>query len=115
MGVGYVVSPLHRIIHMDVSAMTTRPPVKGSNSPIDRTAELMGTEVGVGSPRLHSPSIDEILAWRRAIVDTQPSVARAYAADTSDKILGAAWQTSNTIWRLATLAVAKGLPLWTTG
>src|ERR1700735_1619090 len=67
MGVGYCVSPLHRIIHFDASPITTRPPVKGSDSPIDRAAELMGTNVGVGTPGLHSPAIQEILAWRKVV------------------------------------------------
>jgi hypothetical protein len=30
-------------------------------------------------------------------------------------VIVAAWQTSNTILRLATIAAAKQLPLWTTG
>jgi hypothetical protein len=242
MGVGYCVSPLHRIIHFDASQITTRPPVEGSNSPIDQVAALTGTNVGVGTPRLYSPTTEEILAWRQgiatkyrdqleeqltwdedttfkvsedvatsgdvmfhyvaaifdqhgksglsklinaeepstpelhavfaeadrrsfagrfpdlllgaelwlpfksqlmieepnwdgklnrygsvfrlvdevtivraAIADTQPSVAHASAADTSDKVIVAAWQTSNTILRLATIAAAKHLPLWTTG
>jgi hypothetical protein len=242
MGVGYSVSPLHRIIHFDVSTIATPRPAKGSDSPIDQVAELVGTNVGVGTPRLYSSTIEEILTWRRglatkyrnqleeyltwdeettfevsadvatssdvmfhylaaildqrgtselrkliniaepprheyeavfaeadrrgfggrfpqlllganlwlpfkrhlmieepnwegkldrygsvfhlvdevtavraAIADTLPSVARASAADTSDKIIVAAWQTSNTILRLATIAVAKQLPLWTTG
>ena len=242
MGVGYSVSPLHRIIHFDVSPITTRPPVKGSNSPIDRVAELMGTNVGVGTPRLHSPAIEVILAWRQgiatkyhdqleerltwdedttfevsedvatsgdvmlhyvaaildqrgtsklnklidvtepprheyqavfaeadrrgfggrfphfllganlwlpfksqlmieepdwngkldrygsvfhlvdeittvraAIADADPSLIHSSAAQTSDKVIVAAWQTSNTILRLATIATAKHLPLWTTG
>jgi hypothetical protein len=242
MGVGYSVSPLHRIIHFDASPATSRPPIKGSNSPIDRVAELTGTSVGVGTPRLYSPTIEEILVWRQgvatkyrdqleegltwdegstfevsedvatsgdvmfhyvaavldqhnksalsklinvgqppaqqlnavfaeadrrgfggrfphlllgaelwlpfksqlmieepnwegkvnrygsvfhlmdevttvraAITDTQPSVAHATAADTSDKVIVGAWQTSNTLLRLATIAAAKKLPLWTTG
>lgn len=242
MGVGYSVSPLHRIIHFDVSPITTRPPVKGSDSPIDQVAELVGTNVGVGTPRLYSSTVEEILTWRRglatkyrdqleenltwdegttfevsadvatssdvtfhylaaildqrgtselsklidiaepprheyeavfaeadrrgfggrfpqlllganmwfpfkrhlmieepnwegkldrygsvfhlvdevttvraAIADTLPSVAHASAADTSDKIIVGAWQTSNTILRLATIAAAKHLPLSTTG
>jgi hypothetical protein len=45
----------------------------------------------------------------------QPSVAHAIATDTSDKVIVGAWQTSNTILRLATIAAAKRLPLWTTG
>jgi hypothetical protein len=52
---------------------------------------------------------------RAAIADSPPSVADATAADTSDKVIVAAWQTSNTILRLATIAAAKQLPLWTTG
>lgn len=67
MGVGYSVSPLHRIIHFDASPITTRPPVKGSDSPIDRVAELTGTNVGVGTPRLYSPKIEEILVWRQGV------------------------------------------------
>jgi hypothetical protein len=242
MGVGYCVSPLHRIIRFDVSPITTRPPVKGSNSPIDQVAELTGANVGVGTPRLHSPAVEEILVWRQgvatkyrdqleerltwdedttfkvsedvatsgdvmfhyvaavldqhgqselsklidaaepstqelgavfaeadrrgfggrfphlllganlwlpfkkhlmieepnwegkldrygsvirlvdevttvraAIADTQPSVIHSSATNISDKVIVPAWQTSSTILRLATIAAAKHLPLWTTG
>jgi len=241
MGIGYSVSPLHRIIRFDASAMTTRPPVKGSDSPIDQIAEATGANVGVGAPRLYSPTIEEILAWlqgvatkyrdqleeqltwdegttfevseevatsgdvmfryvaaildqhgkselsklidaakpstqefdavfgeadrrafagrfphlllganlwlpfkkhlmieepnwegkldrygsvfhladevttvRAAIVDTQPSI-NSSALEASDKVIVAAWQTSNSILRLANIAVTKHLPLWTTG
>jgi hypothetical protein len=242
MGVGYSVSSLHRIIHFDASPTTTRPPVKGTNSPIDQVAELIGTNVGVGAPRLYSPDVEEILAWRRglatkyrdqleetltwdeettfevsedvatssdvmfhylaaildqrgtsglrkliyitepprheyeavfaeadrrgfggrfpqlllganlwlpfkkhmmieepnwegkldrygsvshlvdeiitvraAIVDVQPSFVHAPADETSVKTLSGAWQTSDAILRLAKIAAAKHLPLWTTG
>jgi hypothetical protein len=242
MGVGYSVSPLHRIIHSDAAPITTRPPVKGSNSPIDQVAELIGTNVGVGSPRFYSSTVEEILTWRQglatkyrdqleedltwdeettfevsedvatssevmfhylaaildqrgtselsnlvditepprheydavfaeadrrgfggrfpqlllganlwlpfkrhlmieepnwegkldrygsvfhlvdevitvraAIADVQPSFVHASADETSDKAIFAAWQTSNTILRLAKIAAAKHLPLWTTG
>ena len=242
MGVGYCVSPLHRIMHFDVSSITTRPPIKGSNSPIDQVAEITGANVGVGAPRLHSPAVEEVLVWRQgvatkyrdqleeqltwdehttfevsedvatsgdvmfhyvaavldqhgqselsklidaaeqstqelgaifaeadrrgfggrfphlllganlwlpfkkhlmieepnwegklgrygsvfhlvdevttvraAIADTQPSVIHSSATKTSDKVIGHAWQTSSTILRLATIAAAKHLPLWTTG
>jgi hypothetical protein len=67
MGVGYCVSPLHRITHFDTSAVTTRPPVRGSDSPIDQVAEAMGANVGVEPPRLFSPTMEEILAWRQGI------------------------------------------------
>jgi hypothetical protein len=222
--------------------MTTRPPAKGSDSPIEQIAEATGSNVGVGTPRLYSPAIDEILAWRRgvatkyhdqleeqltwdedttfkvsedvatsgdvvfhyvaaildqrgaselnkliditepprneyqavfaeadrrgfagrfphlllganvwlpfrsqlmieepnwnekldrygsvfhlldevttvraAMTDADPSLKHFSAAQTSDRVIAAAWQTSNTIWRLATIATAKHLPLWTTG
>ena len=222
--------------------MTTREPVKGSNSPIDRAAELTGTNVGVGSPRLYSPTAQEILTWRKglatkyrdqleenltwdeetalevsedvatsndvmfhyfaaildqrgkselskliditepprdeyeavfaeadrrgfggrfpqlllganlwlpfkrhlmieepnwegkldrygsvfhlvdeittvraAIADVQPSFVHASSDETSDKVIFGAWQASNTILRLAIIATAKHLPLWTTG
>jgi hypothetical protein len=242
MGVGYCVSPLHRIIRFDVSPITTRPPVKGSKSPIDQVAELTDANVGVGTPRLYSPAVENILVWRQgvatkyrdqleeqltwdedatfnvsedvatsgdalfhyvaavldqngqselsklidaaepstqefgavfaeadrrgfggrfphlllganlwlpfkkhlmieepnwegkldrygsvfhlvdevtavraAIADTQPSVIHSSATNTSDKVIVPAWQTSTTILRLATIAAAKHLPLWTTG
>jgi hypothetical protein len=67
MGVGYSVSPLHRIIRMDFSQLTTRPPVIGSDSPIDHLAELIGTNVGVGSPRLYSSTVGEIRTWRQGL------------------------------------------------
>ena len=241
MGVGYCVSPLHRIIRFDVSPITSRPPVKGSK-PIDQLAELTGANVGVGTPRLYSPAVERILVWRQgvatkyrdqleeqltwdedatlnvsedvatsgdalfhyvaavldqngpselsklidaaepstqefgavfaeadrrgfggrfphlllganlwlpfkkhlmieepnwegkldrygsvfhlvdevtaaraAIADTQPSVIHSSATNTSDKVIVPAWQTSTTILRLATIAAAKHLPLWTTG
>lgn len=240
MGVGYCVSPLHRMTHFDTSAVTTRPPVR-SDSPIDQIAAT-GANVGVGPPRLYSPTMKEILAWRRgvaakyrdqleepltweedttfevseevatsgdvmfryvaaildqrgtlelekliditepprheyravfaeadrrgfggrfphlllganlwlpfrsqlmieepnwngkldrygsvfhlvdeitivraAIADADPSLIHSSAAQTSDNVIVAAWQASSTILRLATIATAKPLPLWTTG
>jgi hypothetical protein len=242
MGIGYCVSPLHRIIHFDASPMTTRPPDKGSNSPIDQVAALTGANVGLGTPRAYSPTIDEILTWRQdiatkyrdqldekltwdegttfevsedvatssdvmfryvaaildqrgiselntliditepprheyeavfaeadrrgfggrfpqlllganlwlpfkrhmmieepnwkgkldrygsvfhlvdeittvrsAIAAAQPSIVHVSDDRASDKAMVGAWQTSNTIWRLAKIAAAKHLPLWTTG
>jgi hypothetical protein len=242
MGVGYCVSPLHRMTHFDTSAVTTRAPVKGSDSPIEQIAEATGAKVGLGPPRLYSPTIEEILAWRRvvatkyrdqleepltweedttfevseevatsgdvmfryvaaildqrgtlelekliditepprheyravfaeadrrgfggrfphlllganlwlpfrsqlmieepnwngkldrygsvfhlvdeittvraAVADAGPSLIHSSAVQTSDKVIVAAWQTSNTILRFATIAAARHLPLWTTG
>ena len=241
MGVGYCASPLHRITHLDTSAMTSRPPVKGSGSTLDSVAEELGTNVGQGSVRLHSPTVEILVTWRdrlatkyrdqleedltwdesstfevsedvatsgdvmfhyvaavldqrgkselgmildvgkpppqelaaifaeadrrsfagrfphlllganvwlpfkkhlmieepdwnghlerygsvfhvvdevttvrAAIADAQPSVVHTSEVDTSDKPVVAAWQTSNTILRLATIAATKHLPLWAT-
>jgi hypothetical protein len=242
MGVGYCVSALHRITRLDTSAMTTRPPVKGSNSTLDSFAELTGANVGEGTVHIHSPKMQDILAWRNrlatkyhdqleedltwdegttfevsedvaisgdvvfhyvaavldqrgksglskligaakpvpqelnatlgeafrrgfggrfphlllganlwlpfkrqlmieepnwdgnlnrygsvfhfvdevttvraAIVSAQPSAVHSSATENSDQVMAGAWQTSNTILRLATVAAAKHLPLWTTG
>lgn len=67
MGVGYSVSPLHRIIYSDMSAVSTRPPVKGSESPVDQVAALIGSNVGVGSSRFYSPTVEEIYTWRQRL------------------------------------------------
>jgi hypothetical protein len=67
MGVAYSVSPLHCITHLDMSSMTSRPLVKGSDSPADKIAEMMGANVGVGTPRLYSSTVEEILTWRRGL------------------------------------------------
>jgi hypothetical protein len=59
--------------------------------------------------------VDEIITVRAAIADVQPSFVHASADETSDKAIFGAWQTSTTILRLAEIAAAKHLPLWTTG
>jgi hypothetical protein len=59
--------------------------------------------------------VDEVTTVRAAIADTQPSVIHSSATSISDKVIVPAWQTSSTILRLATIAAAKHLPLWTTG
>jgi hypothetical protein len=41
MGVGYCASSLHRITNLDTSAMTTRPPVKGSGSTLDSETRIV--------------------------------------------------------------------------
>lgn len=60
--------------------------------------------------------LDEVSAVRAGIADVDPSAARSTESDAaSEQILAVAWQTSATILRLATLAIARHLPLWTTG
>jgi hypothetical protein len=59
--------------------------------------------------------VNEITTVRASIADADPSLNNSSAAQNSDKVIIAAWQTSNTILRLATIATAKHLPLWTTG
>jgi hypothetical protein len=59
--------------------------------------------------------VDEVTTVRAAMADLQPSVVHTFEVETSDKPVVAAWQTSITILRLATIAAAKQLPLWTTG
>lgn len=60
--------------------------------------------------------VDEVSAVRAGIADADPSVARSAESDAeSELILAAAWQTSATILRLATLATERHLPLSTTG
>jgi len=59
--------------------------------------------------------VDEIITVRAAIADVQPSIVHASAEERSDKAIFGAWQASNTILRLAQVAAAEQLPLWTTG
>jgi hypothetical protein len=49
------------------------------------------------------------------IESVQPSFVHATADETLNKPMFDAWQTSGTILRLAKIAAAKSLPLWTTG
>lgn len=59
--------------------------------------------------------VDEVTTVRAAIADAQPSVIHSSVAEPSDQVMDAAWQASSTIVRLATIAAAQHLPLWTTG
>ena len=67
MGIGYSVSPLHLITRLDMSSMTSRPPAKGSDSPIDQIAEMTGANVRLGTPGLYSSTVKEILRWRQSL------------------------------------------------
>jgi len=59
--------------------------------------------------------LDEIIAVRTAIAEADPSVKSASKIDIPEYSLAAAWHTSATVLRLATIASSKHLPLWTTG
>lgn len=60
--------------------------------------------------------LDELLiiAIRAGIAEADSSVEQSGAPDALEPILTAAWQTSATIFPLATIASQKHLPLWTT-
>jgi hypothetical protein len=59
--------------------------------------------------------LDEVTSVRSAIAEAHPSVRHSSDSEASYPALVAAWQASNTIARLAKIAVAQHLPLWTTG
>ena len=59
--------------------------------------------------------LDQITEIRAGIVEADPSVERTVESDASQSSLAAAWWTSATVLRLATLAAQRHLPLWTTG
>jgi hypothetical protein len=59
--------------------------------------------------------LDEVTAVRSAIAEAQPSIGDSFPNEPSRSALAAAWQTSNTVVRLAKIAVVRHLPLWTTG
>lgn len=58
---------------------------------------------------------DEIAAIRAGIAGADPLVKRAAGIDIPEYSLTGAWQTSNTVLRLASVALNERLPLWTTG
>jgi len=59
---------------------------------------------------------DELVALRAMIAEADPK-ATAWTRDREvpESLLGAAWQASDTILHLCTDAMARKLPLWTTG
>ena len=59
--------------------------------------------------------LDEITAIRTGIAEADPSVKRVAGIDVPEYSLAAAWHTSATVLRLASIALGKHLPLWTTG
>jgi len=71
-----------------------------------------GAQERYGSvPRL----LDEITAIRAGIAEVDPSVEQSAGPDALQYSLAAAWETSATVLRLATIASERHLPLWTTG
>jgi hypothetical protein len=60
--------------------------------------------------------VDEVTSVRAAIAEAYPAVATYDATKASpEQTMVAAWQTSDTILRLAAIAVSRHLPMWTTG
>jgi hypothetical protein len=59
--------------------------------------------------------VDEITTVQAAIADVQPSLRHLSADESSDRAIVVAWQASRTILRVAKVAAANHLPLWTTG
>jgi hypothetical protein len=59
--------------------------------------------------------LDEVTRVRSAIAEARPSVLHSSDSEASYPAFVAAWQASNTIVRLAKIAVTQHLPLWTTG
>jgi len=59
--------------------------------------------------------LDEVTAVRSTIAEAEPSVLHCSPSESSGSALVAAWQASNTVVRLARIAVARHLPLWATG
>jgi hypothetical protein len=59
---------------------------------------------------------DELVALRAMIAEADPaSTAWTRDREVPESVLGAAWQASDTILHLCTDAMARKLPLWTTG
>ena len=69
MGIGYQVSPLHRLIRMDTAELHGRPAVRGENPLFDAIKDASGTEVQIpnGPLRTRSPTVESILAWRQRL------------------------------------------------
>jgi hypothetical protein len=71
MGIGYQVSPLHRLIRMDTSELHVRAAVRGENPLLDAITDAGGRDVQVadGPLRTRSPTVESILAWRQRIAN----------------------------------------------
>jgi hypothetical protein len=70
MGVGYQVSPLHRLIRLDTAALQQRPIVRGESSVLEALANATGAKTVASGPLpTRSPTVERILAWRQVLVD----------------------------------------------
>jgi hypothetical protein len=69
MGIGYQVSPLHRLIRMGTAELHGRAAARGENPLFDAIKDASGRDVQVadGPLRTRSPTVDSILAWRHRI------------------------------------------------
>jgi hypothetical protein len=80
MGVGYCVSPLHRIIYLDTSALHPQPWVKGQSPALDSMGgPPPGTEVSDGPIRYRSPAQKDVVAWRERL-------ARKYRHELAERL-----------------------------
>ena len=67
MGVGYQVSPLHRLIRLDTAALHRRPVVRGESAVFDALGDATRVEVADGPLPVRSPTPETILAWRQRL------------------------------------------------
>jgi hypothetical protein len=68
MSMGYQVSALHRLSYLDMSALHTRPIVRGENPVLDAFLEVApGATVADGPVHMRSPTTENILSWRQRI------------------------------------------------
>lgn len=69
MGVGYQVSPIHRLIRMDTAGLKVRPASPGERPLFDAVRDATGSPAQVSDEplRTRSPDVPRILAWRRRI------------------------------------------------
>ena len=71
MGIGYQVSPLHRLIRINTAELHGRPAARGENPLFDALKDSAGREIQVadGPLRTRSPTVDSILAWRQRLAN----------------------------------------------
>ena len=69
MGVGYQVSPIHRLIRMDTAGLKARPASPGESPLFDAIRDATGSPAQVSEEplRTRSPDVRSILAWRERI------------------------------------------------